>query len=161
MHSLRLIRLLNTHSQYLAETLLERILKSRECSDMRKVPLDHLELRAREIYRNLSDWLSNGTQWEMAHRYVSLGEERASQGVALSHFVWAIGLTKKTLYEFLEREGLSDNPIELYGSLELLLLLDRFFDTAIYNATVGYERYHDHGLGYLEEAEERTPAMAG
>lgn len=150
MHSLRLIRLLDTHSEQLAETLHERIMKAPECSDMRKVPRDHLELRAREIYRNLSDWLASGTEWEIAHRYLALGQERAAQGVALSHFIWAIGATKKTLFEFLEREGLSDNPIELYGSLELLTLLDRFFDTAVYHAAVGYERQHARQTSYID-----------
>lgn len=152
MLSLRLIRLLDTHSESLAETLLERILTSEECADMHKVPRDELAVRAREIYHNLSDWLSNGTEWEMARRYVALGAERASQGVPLSHFIWAIGLTKKTLFEFLEREGLSDNPIELYGSLELLIILDRFFDSAIYYATVGYERYHARRASFIEAA---------
>jgi len=96
MLSLRLVRLLDTHAEQLSDTLFATLLHSPDCSDLHKVPREHLELRAREIYRNLSDWLTSGTEWEIAQRYIALGQERAAQGVALSHFVWAIGATKKT-----------------------------------------------------------------
>lgn len=141
MLSLRLVRLLDAHAEHLADTLFETILESPECADLRKVPRDHLQIRSHEIYRSLGSWLIDGAEGEIAQRYIALGMERAAQDVALSHFVWAIGATKKTLYDFLEQEGLSDSPIELQGSLELLRLLDRYFDSAIYYATVGYERH--------------------
>jgi hypothetical protein len=152
MLSLRLVRLLDTHAAQLGDTLFATLLESPECSDMRKVSRDRLELRSREIYRNLGDWLKSGTEWEIAERYVALGQERAAQGVALSHFIWAIGATKKTLFDFLEREGLADNPIELQASLELLKLLDRFFDRAVYYASVGYERFHARPVSSIDAA---------
>jgi len=144
MLSLRLIHLLDAHSERLADTLYDSLLKSPECSDLRKVPHDHLRVRAREIYRNLSDWLAGRTEEGIAKRYLLLGRERAEQGVRFSHFLWAIRVTKETLYEFLEHEGLSDNPVELHASLELLTLLDRFFDSAVYHAALGYQRYEAH-----------------
>jgi hypothetical protein len=42
--------------------------------------------------------------------------------------------------EFLQRESLPERPIEAFGELEMLQLLDQFFDRAIYYASVGYER---------------------
>ncbi|MGE5176987.1 MAG: hypothetical protein ACM3JJ_11500 [Hyphomicrobiales bacterium] len=152
MLSLRLVRLLDSHAEQLADTLFTTLLESPECADLRKVPRDHLELRSREIYRNLSDWLTSGTEWEIAERYIALGQERAAQGVALSHFIWAIGATKKTLFDFLDREGLADNPIELHASMELLKLLDRFYDTAVYYASVGYERQFMRSRSFIDAA---------
>jgi hypothetical protein len=35
-----------------------------------------------------------------------------------------------------------DRPVEVYGELEMLQLLDHFFDRAIYYAAVGYELKH-------------------
>jgi len=141
MLSLRLVRLLDAHAERLADTLFRTLLEAEECADLRGVPPDHLQVRSHEIFRNLSGWLVGGPEGEIAQRYIALGIERAAQNVALSHFIWAIGATKKTLYDFVEKEGLSDTPVELQGSLELLRTLDRFFDSAIYYATVGYERY--------------------
>lgn len=140
MLSLRLVHLIEAHSDRLADTLLRTISSSPECADLRKLPAEVVRARAYEIYRNLGDCLTSETDYEIAKRYEALGVERAAQHVALSHVVWAINATKRNLREFLEHEGVSDSPIELNRSLELLALLDRFFDTAVYFVTVGYER---------------------
>jgi hypothetical protein len=34
------------------------------------------------------------------------------------------------LWEFLQRQGFMNSPVELYGEMELLRLLDQFFDRA-------------------------------
>jgi hypothetical protein len=60
--------------------------------------------------------------------------------VAYSHFLWAITATKEHVRAFIDREGLADNAMELHGKLELLHLLDHFFDRALYYAAVGYEQ---------------------
>jgi hypothetical protein len=140
MLSLRLVRLIETNSDRLAERLLGMLSQARECSELRKVPPDHFRARAHEIYRNLGSCLISGSDVEIARRYEALGMERAEQDVALSHVIWAIHASKRNLRDFLETEGLADSPIELNRSLELLALLDRFFDTAIYYVTLGYER---------------------
>jgi hypothetical protein len=50
-------------------------------------------------------------------------------------------MTKEHLWEFLQREGLIRGPVEIYGEMELLRLLDQFFDRALCSATEGYEQY--------------------
>jgi hypothetical protein len=72
-----------------------------------------------------------------------LGARRAQQGVAYSHFLWAITATREHLRSFVQREGLSDSAMELHGELELMHLLGQFFDRALYYAVVGYERERD------------------
>jgi hypothetical protein len=89
----------------------------------------------------LSEWLLIKTGRDIEQRYVEIGERRASQGVALSDFCWAIVMTKEHLWEFLQREGLICGPVEIYGEMELLRLLDQFFDRALCFATEGYEQY--------------------
>lgn len=42
--------------------------------------------------------------------------------------------------EFLEQQGFLRSPVELYGKMELLRLLDQFFDRALAYATEGYEQ---------------------
>ena len=143
MLAIRLVRLIENHSEQLSRELSEKVWNSPRCSDLHKVPADELEARTREIYRNLSDWLLDKTQAEVERRYTELGAARAQQGVAYSHFVWAITATKEHLRAFVQREGLSDSPMELHGELELLHLLAQFFDRALYYAAVGYERERD------------------
>jgi hypothetical protein len=74
-------------------------------------------------------------------RYFDIGGRRAAQGVSLSDYCWAIVLTKEHLWEFLQQQAFMTSPVELYGEMELLRLLDQFFDRALCYATEGYEHY--------------------
>ena len=140
MLAIRLVRLIEKHSEQLSRELSEKVWNSPRCSDLHKVPVTELEARTREIYRNLSDWLLDKTEVQVERRYTELGEKRAQQGVAYSHFVWAVIATKEHVRDFVQREGLSDSAMELRGELELLHLLSQFFDRALYYAAVGYEQ---------------------
>ncbi|MCP9450330.1 MAG: hypothetical protein NNA21_09785 [Nitrospira sp.] len=136
----RLVRLIEQHSEQLSRELNEKVWNSPRCSDLHKVPPDELRARATEIYRNLSDWLMEKPETEVEQRYTELGARRAGQGVAFSHFLWAITETKAHMCAFIQREGLSESAVELHGELELIYLVNKFFDRALYYAAVGYER---------------------
>ena len=49
----------------------------------------------------------------------------------MSDYCWAIVLTKEHLWEFLQEQVFTTSPVELYGEMELLRLLDQFFDRAL------------------------------
>ena len=140
MLAARLVNLIEAHSEPLSQGLLHKLLSSERTADLRKVPVDELRERTYEIYRNLSDWLLNKTEADIERRYLELGQRRAQQGVAFSHFLWALVATKAHLHEFLRREGLVEKAVELLGEMELLEALDQFFDRALYYASVGHER---------------------
>jgi hypothetical protein len=140
MLAIRLVELIEKHSERLSRELSEKAWNSPRCSDLHKVPAAELEARTHEIYRNLSDWLLNKTEAELEQLYTELGARRCEQGVAYSHFLWAVTATKEHLRIFVQREGLSDTAVQLHGELELLFLLGKFFDRALYYAAVGYER---------------------
>jgi len=53
----------------------------------------------------------------------------------VSDFCWPIAVIKKHLWEFLGRLGFKRGPVEVYGEMELLRLLDRFLDRALCFAT--------------------------
>jgi hypothetical protein len=136
----RLVRLIEKNSEKLARELSEKVWNSPRCSDLHKVPPDELQARTREIYQNLNNWLMDMTESEIERRYTELGARRAAQGVAYSHFLWAITATKEHMCAFVQREGLSDSAVELHGELELMHVLSQFFDRALYYTAVGYER---------------------
>ena len=142
MLAVRLVRLIENHIEQLSRDLSEKVWNSPRCSDLNKVPANELQARTSEIYRNLSDWLLDMDKGEaqLERRYTELGAARAQQGVAYSHFVWAIISTKGHVRDFVQREGLSESAMELHGELELLYLLSQFFDRVLYYAAVGYEQ---------------------
>lgn len=57
----------------------------------------------------------------------------------MAALAWAILLTKEHLWSFLDWEGVHGGLHNVFGELELLRLLDQFFDRALYYATEGYE----------------------
>jgi len=140
MFALRLVQLIEAHAEDLSQGLMHRIQASPHCTELlHKVPAEELKRRSREIYRNLGDWLVSKTESEIEERYLGLGVRRARQGVSFSQFMWAVTLTKEYLWEYLEKEGMLEEPLELLGEIELVHNLERFFDRAIYFAAVGYE----------------------
>jgi hypothetical protein len=137
----RLVRLIEEHSDQLARNLLENVKDSDKTSAyITHVPQEELRSRVSEVYKNLGEWILGKTEADVQHRYEEIGSRRAAQQVPLTQLISALVLTKDTLWEFLLREAVVERPVEVFGELELLQLLDQFFDRAIYYAAVGYEQ---------------------
>jgi hypothetical protein len=136
----RLVRVIETHSQALAASLLDRVRNSEAVPDYQQVPDQDLKERVFEIYRHLGEWLISKDELDLEQRYRHIGARRARQGVPFSQVAWAIILTKDNLWQFLKRETEIERPVEVFGELEMLQMLDHFFDRAIYYAGVGHEK---------------------
>jgi hypothetical protein len=149
----RLVRIIETHSEALAACLLDRVQNSEATRDYGKVSPQELKQRVYEIYRHLGDWLITKTEADLERRYLAIGARRALQGVPLSQVAWAIILTKEILWEFINKEITIDRPVEVFGEMETLQLLDHFFNRAVYYAAVGYERMvAEHAIAETTEA---------
>jgi hypothetical protein len=146
MIALTLVRVIEGHSTELAAELATKLGTSPRTTDLRKVPADELRRQIEEILQHLTEWLLTRTGHDIEQRFFEMGERCASQGVTLSDFCWAIAVTKEHLWEFLERQGFKRSPVEIYGEMELLRLLDRFLDRAVCFASEGYEQYTTSAL---------------
>lgn len=137
----RLVRLIETHSDGLAASLLERTKESEKTRNyVDKVPPEDLRQRVYEIYHHLGQWLITKKEADVEERYLEIGSLRCRQGVLPSQLLWAILLVRDNLLDFLNREAILERPSEVFGELEILQLLDQFFERAVYYAAVGYER---------------------
>jgi len=139
MFSYRLVRLIESHADALAHGLEERVQTSPNVCHFRQVPAHELRERVYEIYRHLGEWLLGKNELDIEHRYRQIGARRAYQRIPMSEVVQAIVLTKENLWEFLKSEAVIDRAVEIMGELELLQMLEMFFDRATYYASVGYE----------------------
>ncbi len=136
----RLVRLIETHSQALASCLLDKVQNSELTPSFKKnVPPDELKERVYEIYHHLGEWLMAKDEFQLQQRYLQSGSDRAKQRVPVSQVIWVIVLTKENLWDFIKKESVLERPVEVFGELEMLQLLEQFFDRAIYYSTVGYE----------------------
>lgn len=144
MFSYRLVRLIESHADALAGGLEEKVQSSPHVTHFREVPAHELRERVYEVYRHLGEWLLGKNELDIEHRYREIGARRARQNVPLSEVIQAIVLTKENLWEFLKSEAVMDRAVEIMGELELLQMLEMFFDRAIYYASVGYEDAVQH-----------------
>jgi len=141
--SWKLIRLIESHSEQLADGLWTRVTNSARLREFcEKVPRDELRERAYDIYRHLGEWLQAKSESDVERQFVAIGRRRASQGVPLSQFVLAILATKEHLWEHVTGEALTEHALDLFQVLELSRSVEMFFDRAVYFATIGYEHHH-------------------
>jgi len=140
MLAYKLVRLIETHSDALAAGLVQKVQSSELTRSYRHVPAEDLKTKVGEIYAHLGEWLLGKESFDIEQRYEEIGTRRVHQGVPISELIWVIILTKENLWEFLQKESSPERPVEAFGELEMLQLLDQFFDRAIYYASVGYER---------------------
>ncbi len=146
----RLVHLIESHSQALSACLLDRVTASDATPDYKNVPQEDLQRAVYEVYHHLGDWLLTKDELDLERRYLRIGAERARQNVPFSQVAWVIVMVKDNLWEYLKRESTEERPVEVYGELEMLQLLDRFFDRAIYYAAIGYELRHRDEKDSLE-----------
>ncbi len=158
--TLKLVRLIEKHSEELVGGLTEKIQLSERTSDFRKIPAAELELAAAEVYRNLGEWLLQKTDEDIENRFRAVGARRAVEGVGLHQFVWALVTSRDHLWHFLQREAFACNVVELYGELELYQMLTQFFDRAVYYGIQGFgtsEAHNNASSGRLRARGENWP----
>jgi hypothetical protein len=157
MLAYRLVRLIETHSDRLAAGLYQKLRECEKCAAFSRVPSEEFRQRVFEVYEHLGEWLLGKKEEDIARRYEQIGARREAQGVPLSQLVYAIMLTREHLWEYLKHEAGPEKPVEVFGELEMLQLLEQFFDRAIYYAAAGYERAHAaRGAKSAEKAEEHV-----
>lgn len=140
MVALKLVRLIEKHSEELVKGLVGQIHRSPRLCDFRKIPHTELELAATEVYRNLGEWLLQKTEHDIETRFGAVAVRRAAQGVGLHQFVWALITSRDYLWQFLQREAFGCSVVEIYGELELYQMLTQFFDRAIYYGIQSYDK---------------------
>lgn len=160
MLGLRLVRLIESHSESLSRQLVHEIRNSSRTSDFVRIPADEMQRGALEIYRHLGEWLLQKTEIDVSRRFQTMAVRRASQGIPLHQYIWALTLTRDHLWHFLRTEAFADTALQLHEELELHQLLSQFFDRAIYYAVVGYEEAaRATGKGNLARARDLAIAI--
>lgn len=136
----RLVKLIENHSDGLARNLHKRYQQCDKCTAYANVPESEVTEKVYGVYRHLGAWLLGRTEADIENHYLEIGARRAAQGVPLSQVVWMICLVRENLWDYLQKHAELERPAEIFGELELLEMLDKFFHLAIYYASLGHER---------------------
>jgi hypothetical protein len=98
-----------------------------------------LRRRAEDLVRNLGQWLSTQNETEIALRFEELGRRRRAEGFSLAEVVRKIQLLEEKLVEAARDENEARTTLDIYGELEIVRALNRFFWLANYHVVFGYE----------------------
>jgi len=145
MLGLRLMRLIERHSEELALGLTQKLQIAERTSDFRKISSAELELAAAEIYGNLGEWLLQKTEDDIEARFRAIAARRAEEGIGVYQFVWALIISRNHLWQFLQAQAFADSIVALHGELELQQMLNQFFDRALYYGVLEYAERTDEG----------------
>ncbi|HVP65450.1 MAG TPA: RsbRD N-terminal domain-containing protein [candidate division Zixibacteria bacterium] len=139
MLGIKLVRLIEKHAHEIAETLVTALRTSERTYAYRRLSEDELRQATLELYAHLGEWLLNKSAQDVERYFTLIGARRAAQGIPPSQLTWALFMSKAQLASFIYGESAADRVLELYSELELIAMLDGFFDRAVFYALLGYE----------------------
>jgi len=135
----KLVQMIEDHWDSISARTLRRI---RNCVDMphlKDMPESDLQLISQRTLHNLSHWLHNDPDVEIARRYEEVGQQRFRDGMPLCEAVRGIQLVKESTLDFVRDQGFASTSVEILAEEELEHRLGRFFDMLIFHLVKGYE----------------------
>ena len=136
MLSARLVRMVEEHAEELTDGLLKQV---REHPRLGHVPDHEVRRRTLAVYSQLGRWITDRSEDAVAETFGGWGRRRHADGVPASELVRALQMMKLHLEKFILASGLGSSAVDLYQEEELHVLVDHFFDKAIYWVVRGYE----------------------
>jgi hypothetical protein len=139
MLSGNLIHLIEVHHKEITGRTIREIARHPDMVHLRTLPEAELRERSQDLLEHLGDWLTSGSEEELARQQEAIGVTRFEQNIPLHEAVRALCLIKYNLIDFVEEHGLPKDPIGLYAEEELEHRIGQFFDLLIIYLVRGYE----------------------
>jgi hypothetical protein len=140
--SLRLIERIERNWEKLSAVVLEDVRSDPRGAHYQALSDQEILERAQDLVKNLGFWLTQRNPEQLKSRYERLGARRAAQGVPLAEVILALQVLKRRIMYFARDLNMDQTAIELYRENELLMAIEFFFDEAIYNVAIGYNKPH-------------------
>ena len=150
MISSKLIEMIEIHANRLTSDVAADLMTNERTRGFRTVRRGDLEQRIFEIFHHLGNWIGNPKAEMVKTEFTEWGRRRFGQGIPLSEIVYATIVLKQHLRRYIRENGLVDAafprveqeyilPMHLHSLQDLNVLLDKFFDEALYELACGYE----------------------
>jgi len=138
MLALKLAQHMKTNASRISGTVLQKIRASGRCRKLlARLPVEQHQRYAFDIYSELTAWYQTDSSIEK--HYVALEIPRAQQHVPFRDLFWPIHVANEYLGEYMQEECLIGEPFAFWSGMQLLRSLNRFFDRALYFASIGYQ----------------------
>jgi hypothetical protein len=135
----RLIEMIESHADELTEQVLKDIAANPRLRALRDREDEVLRKKVHEVYHDLGRWLHAHDEAQLEAVFGEFGRRRRVDGTGLDELVYAVLMVKNHLWSFIERNDVTDQPLELAQEMHLIRDIGRFFDRALYHIVRGYE----------------------
>lgn len=140
MLSARLLQRVEQHWEAIARAVVDQSKTDPNTPHHHALDEEEIHARARDLVHNMGFWLTAQDEGTIAQRYQEIGRARHAEGVPLAEVVYKLHLIERKTEDFIQLENSASSSVELYGELEMLRGLHRFFDLVVHNVVAGYER---------------------
>jgi len=134
----RLMQLIESNADKLTDEVLQEIAKSPRLAELKTREDEVLRKRVRGLYHDIGAWLAERDEVRLEEMFGGFGRHRRADGTPLDEVVYALIMVKSHLLSFIERNDVTDQPMELAQLRHLLGDIGRFFDRAIYHTVYGF-----------------------
>ena len=151
MISAKLIELIHIHAGRLADDVAADLRSNQRTPAFRAVALADLSQRVAQIFNHLGNWIGEPGSQAVKAEFADWGGRRFGQGIPISQIVQAIIVIKTHLRRYIRDHGLVDSafprveadyilPMHLHSLQQLNEQVGAFFDEALFQLALGYER---------------------
>lgn len=140
MLSTKLLHRVEAHWEAIARAVVQQMQTDPNTPHHQILDEEEIRARAHDLMHNLGVWLTVGDEGGVARRHQEIGRARHAEGVPLAEVVYKLQLIERKTVDYIQVENPAQNAMDMYGELETLRALERFFAAVIYNVVVGYEQ---------------------
>jgi hypothetical protein len=133
MDILRLTNLIESNLDAIVKDYCEQINSSEYMKTYQKLNPEKLSEREKEVFKHLIGWLNNGANNDQAEKYFEkIGEERYREGFPLTELNYALFITKKVFWAFLEKHPELLEAIDKNELVKFFIVLGNYYDLAVF-----------------------------
>ena len=135
----KFIRMIEGHSEQIAEQVLAELSKSEQATLICRLPEVELKGHCHQVLDNLGYWLTATDGEEIARLYEERGRVRSREGIPASEAIYFLILLKRKMLDYVREQALAQTTVDYYAEDELRRRVGGFFDSVIYHLVLGYE----------------------
>lgn len=139
MDILKLINLIETNIDAISKDYCEQISSSDYMKTYQKLNPEKLFEREKDVFKHLVGWLKSGADNYQAEKFFKkIGEERYKEGFPLTELNYALFITKKVFWAFLDKHPELLEDFEKSDLVKFFTILGNYYDLAVFYVIRSY-----------------------
>jgi hypothetical protein len=139
MLSTKLLQRVETHWEAIAAAVIEQTRNDPNTPHHQELDDEEMHARARDLVHNLGHWLTSQDEAALTRRYEEVGRARFAERIPLAEVVYKVHLIELKTVDYIQHANTAQTAVEIFGELEMLRALHRFFAIVVHAIVKGYE----------------------